>query len=136
MSHFFLGSAHLVGLQHFTTFDGRHFDFVGPCTYLLARDFLTKNFTLAVQYIGSRGKPYASVLHLVIDEAQWDLDLSNRSIRVAGVNRVLPTEERGTAAYYEDGKFVIESIARGIHLQCVLAYDACTLTLSGTQKNI
>jgi hypothetical protein len=45
------GSAHLVVLQHFTTFDGQHFDFVGSCTYLLTRDFLTYNFTLAMQYV-------------------------------------------------------------------------------------
>ncbi len=124
-----------MGLQHFTTFNGRHFDFVGPCTYLLARDFLTHNFTLAVQYISSRGKPYASVLQLIIDDVQWDLDLANRTVRVDGISQMLPTFgssiKHGTAAFYENGKFVIESFAKGIRLECIAAYDVCTFTLSG-----
>jgi hypothetical protein len=129
------GSAHLVGLQHFTTFDGQHFDFVGPCTYLLARDFLTNNFTLAVQYVSSRGKPYASVLQLIIDDVQWDLDLANRTVRANGISQMLPSfgssTKHGTAAFYENGKFVIESFAKGIRLECIAAYDSCTFTLSG-----
>ena len=106
-------------------------EFTGPCTYLLARDFKTHNFTLAVHYVSTRGKPYASVLQLVVDEAQWDLDLANKTIRVAGNNRMLPTEERGTVAYHNNGRFVIHSAARGLRLECVAAYEVCTLTLSG-----
>lgn len=125
----------MVGLQHFTTFDGRHFDFVGPCTYLLARDFLTHNFTLAVQYVSSRGKPYASVLQLLVDDVQWDLDLANRTVRANGITQMLPTfgsrTERGTAAFYENGKLVIESFVKGIRLECIVVYEACTITLSG-----
>ncbi|XP_057368025.1 uncharacterized protein LOC130689027 [Daphnia carinata] len=135
----FKSSAHLIGLQHFTTFDGRHFDFVGPCTYLLARDFLTHNFTLAVQYVSSRGKPYASVLQLLIDDVQWDLDLHNRTIRANGITQMLPTfgsrTERGTAAFYENGKLVIESFVKGVRLECIMVYEACTITLSGWYNN-
>lgn len=131
-----LGSAHLTGLQHFITFDGRPIDFVGPCTYLLARDFSTHNFTLAIQYIGSRGKPYASVLQLIVEDAQWELDLANHTIRVAGTNRILPTEERGTAAFYENGKVIIESPMKGLRLECIAAYDTCTFTLSGKLNGI
>jgi len=113
------------------TFDGRYYEFTGPCTYLLSRDFFTRNFTLAVHYVGSRGKPYASILQLVIDELQWDMDLSNSTIRVGGVSRLLPTEEKDTSAFFEDGKFVIESTNKGIRLECIGMYEVCTFTLSG-----
>ncbi|EFX63149.1 hypothetical protein DAPPUDRAFT_335879 [Daphnia pulex] len=132
-------SAHLVGFQHYTTFDGQHFDFVGPCTYLLARDFLPNNFTPAVQYVSSRGKPYASVLQLIIDDVQWDLDLANCTVRANGISQMLPSfgssTKHGTAAFYENGKFVIESFAKGIRLECIAAYDSCTFTLSGWYNN-
>lgn len=122
----------MIGLQHFVTFDGHHYDFTGPCTYVLARDFLTHNFTLAVQYVSSRGKPYASVLQLIIGEAEWNLDLANQTaVRIAGANRLLPTEEHGTFAFYQDGKFVIHSPDRGVRLECIASYEICTLTLSG-----
>ena len=127
----FKSSAQFIGLQHYVTFNGVHYEFTGPCTYLLARDFKTHNFTLAVHYVSTRGKPYASVLQLVVDEAQWDLDLANKTIRVAGNNCMLPTEERGTVAYHNNGRFVIHSAARGLRLECVAAYEVCTLTLSG-----
>ena len=120
-----------MGLQHFVTFDGHHYDFAGPCTYLLARDFLTHNFTLAVHYLSSRGKPYASLLQLEMDETRWDVDLANHTVRVEGVDRLLPTQERETLAYYMDGKLVVESPVKGVRLECIAAYEVCTLTLSG-----
>lgn len=46
----FKGQAMLVGSNHFITFDKKFYNFNGKCTYLLARDFLDKNFTLLVSY--------------------------------------------------------------------------------------
>lgn len=40
----------IIGLRHFITFDGRHTDFVGSCTYLLARDFVRNTFAILVEY--------------------------------------------------------------------------------------
>jgi len=132
----FKGTAQMIGLQHVLTFDGRYLEFTGPCTYLLARDFLTHNFTLAVHYLDTRGKPYAAVLQLVVDGVEWDLDLSNETIRVAGQDRLLPTEEHGTMAFYDDsGNFNIQSASKGIQLQCIDTYHVCTLTLSGWYNN-
>ena len=86
--------------------------------------------------MGSRGKPYASILQLVMDDLQWDMDLGNSTIRVGGVSRLLPTEERGTSAFFEDGKFVIESTSKGVRLECMAKYEVCTLTLSGIKLRI
>lgn len=48
--NFISAQAMIIGLQHFITFDGRHMDFVGSCTYLLARDFVRNTFAILVEY--------------------------------------------------------------------------------------
>lgn len=40
----------IAGNQHFITFDRFSYDFVGKCSYLLARDFVDGNFTVIVNY--------------------------------------------------------------------------------------
>lgn len=40
----------IVGSQHFVTFDGRHIDFAGSCTYLLAGDFVRNHFAVLIEY--------------------------------------------------------------------------------------
>lgn len=40
----------LMGGKHYVTFDKRYYDFRGSCTYLLATDFINRNFTLLVSY--------------------------------------------------------------------------------------
>lgn len=40
----------IVGLQDFITFDGRHIEFIGSCTYLLARDFVHDTFAILLEY--------------------------------------------------------------------------------------
>ena len=36
------------------TFDGKHYEFAAPCSYLLARDFIDGNFSMSVNYDGLR----------------------------------------------------------------------------------
>lgn len=40
----------IVGSQHFVTFDQRHYDFKGHCSYLLANDFVGREFSLVMNY--------------------------------------------------------------------------------------
>ncbi|ESP00735.1 hypothetical protein LOTGIDRAFT_112525, partial [Lottia gigantea] len=35
---------------HFVTFDQRHFDFAGRCSYVLARDMVDDNFTVVLNF--------------------------------------------------------------------------------------
>ncbi|VEN54506.1 unnamed protein product, partial [Callosobruchus maculatus] len=50
----FKGHAMLVGSKYYITFDKRYYDFEGRCTYLLAKDFVDRNFTLLVAYDENR----------------------------------------------------------------------------------
>lgn len=40
----------IVGGGHFVTFDRIYYSFRGKCAYLLASDFLDRNFSIAVSY--------------------------------------------------------------------------------------
>ena len=40
----------LIGSQYYKTFDGKFFHFEGNCNYVLASDFVDKNFTAIVDY--------------------------------------------------------------------------------------
>lgn len=42
--------AMIVGARHFRTFDGRHFNFAGAGTYLLACDFIQDHFAFLIKY--------------------------------------------------------------------------------------
>lgn len=50
------GYASLIGSTGFVTFDNKFFQFGGSCQYLLARDFLEKDFTVAVNYEDAAAK--------------------------------------------------------------------------------
>lgn len=50
-----LAVAYLRG-DHFTTFDGKEFDFSGKCSYVLTRDYIDGNFSVIVNYLGKNKK--------------------------------------------------------------------------------
>ena len=54
----------IIGAQHFRTFDGRHFEFAGSCTYLVARDFVRDEFVILIKY--ERGDPNSVPKHKLI----------------------------------------------------------------------
>lgn len=46
---------HLPTGQHITTFDLHHYQFLGPCSYLLARDFVGGDFSVVGVYQAEAG---------------------------------------------------------------------------------
>ncbi|XP_031778090.1 uncharacterized protein LOC100118388 isoform X3 [Nasonia vitripennis] len=131
----FKAQAMIVGPRHFRTFDGRHFDFAGSCTYLVARDFVRNHFAILIKY-ESAGTAHRLIV-LVGDKA-IELDVFNDSVKLLGEREPsaklqLPIElENGTVFVYQEESIVtVERKNRQFKLECNLKYDLCTLELAG-----
>lgn len=57
--------AMIAGSQHYMTFDRKFFEFQGSCSYLLAQDFVDKNFSLVITY-SSKDKLNTHELALIV----------------------------------------------------------------------
>jgi len=57
--------AMIAGSQHYMTFDRKFFEFQGSCSYLLAHDFVDKNFSLVITY-SSKDKLNTHELALIV----------------------------------------------------------------------
>lgn len=135
----FKAQAMIVGSQHFTTFDGRHLDFVGPCTYLLARDFVRDTFTILVKYDLQSDRITHKII-ILIGKNAIELDLFNDTIKIASEhspwttsNLQLPIElENGTTYVYQaENVITVERKQNQLRLECNLKFDLCILELSG-----
>lgn len=70
---FSVGVATIGNSQHFMTFDGRHFDFAGMCSYVLARDVVDKNFTVIMNYNRNRRNPKIKSLQVLAEGKNIEL---------------------------------------------------------------
>ncbi|XP_015599666.1 uncharacterized protein LOC107269849 [Cephus cinctus] len=135
----FRAQAMIVGSQHFVTFDERHYDFVGSCRYLLARDFVHNHFAIFIEYDDNNKNisELASTYRLVvlIGEQAIELDIFKDTVKLLNSDTVLqlPVElEHGQAFVYQEGNIVIvEGRKNQFKLECNFKYDLCTLELSG-----
>lgn len=66
----------IIGLQHYITFDGRYFDFVGNCTYLLTKDFVHDTFAILIKY-NQEGEQITHQIIVLIERIAIELDLFN-----------------------------------------------------------
>ncbi|XP_049847119.1 uncharacterized protein LOC126299332 [Schistocerca gregaria] len=126
----FKGHALIVAPQHFMTFDQKFFEFRGACSYLLSTDFSDRNFSiLLVSDPVMEGHLYDIVL--LIDDHVVQVDLFNDAVTVErGAITHLPAQVGDMYIYQETEIITIES-ARGVHIQCNLKFDLCSITLSG-----
>ncbi|RVE54932.1 hypothetical protein evm_000299 [Chilo suppressalis] len=67
----------IVNGQHIFTFDGRHLTFPGTCRYILAHDYVDRNFSLAIQL--QAGAPKAYIL----------VDRSGRTVEIKDNGQVI-----------------------------------------------
>lgn len=65
--------AMIIGSQHFVTFDQRHYDFKGHCSYLLANDFIGHEFSLVLSYEPEIKGHYTMLLILGSETISIDL---------------------------------------------------------------
>lgn len=135
----FRATAMIIGSQHFVTFDGRHLDFVGPCTYLLARDFVHNTFTILIKYDLKPDRVTHKIIILIGKDA-IELDIFDDTIQIVSerspttlTNLELPIElENGTTYVYQAENIVtVERKHNQLRLECNLKFDLCTLELFG-----
>ncbi|KAG8042041.1 hypothetical protein G9C98_000032 [Cotesia typhae] len=133
----FKAQAMIVGRQHFVTFDGRHYDFAGTKTYLLAHDFIDNQFAVFISY--SPNETNSSIIdHKIvatIGEQSLLVDLFNDSIKFADSNAVLklPIELKNSTGfvYQEESIVTIKLKNNQFKLKCNFKYDVCVIQLSG-----
>ncbi|XP_029160980.1 apolipophorins isoform X2 [Nylanderia fulva] len=134
----FKAQAMIIGSQHYITFDGRYFDFVGNCTYLLAKDFVHNTFAILVKYNTETEKITHQIIVLVGNNA-IELDLFNDTMKLISqsegttTNLQLPIEldHGATYVYQVENVVTVERKHDQFRLECNLKFNLCTLELSG-----
>ncbi|XP_066155546.1 uncharacterized protein Apoltp [Euwallacea fornicatus] len=124
----FKGHAMLMGGKHYVTFDKRYYDFRGSCTYLLATDFVKRNFTLLVSY-DENG--ISSQLILLINKTIVSIDLFSDTILVDDSKTVLLPLQIGTDYLYRESDIITLKSSSGFTLECNVKFQICILEVSG-----
>lgn len=123
--------AMLAGNQHFITFDKTHFDFLGECSYLLARDFVDGNFTVIVNYAQVGRDPAIVMKSLTILSNDKKIDIgSDYKITVDDTKVELPQLLDDTLITREESVVVVEN-AKGLLVRCNFIHNLCTVHISG-----
>lgn len=65
LSFFSQAECSITGSSHFTTFDGRHFTFLGICQYILVKGTGKNKFTITLQKA-----PCGQVSHVFVEHSQ------------------------------------------------------------------
>ncbi|KAM3956905.1 retinoid- and fatty-acid binding glycoprotein apolipophorin isoform 2-T2 [Aphomia sociella] len=117
----------VVNGQHIFTFDGRHITFPGNCRYVLAHDYVDRNFTLVLQL--QNGKPKALILE---DKSGVTIELKdNGQVTLNGVAHGFPIEEKDVFAFKKpDGVFGLGSLY-GVLAHCSSKLEVCYIEVNG-----
>ncbi|KAI1290052.1 Apolipophorin -like protein [Halotydeus destructor] len=128
----FKAQAHLVGGQHYVTFDRKFYDFAGTdCSYLLAKDTKDNNFTVSVKYSGVDGEgKVMKVITVQIGDQQIELNSGLQVVKVNGQESELPISLPG-ASVVRQGDSILVDDAKGLSVECQLSRDVCTVSVSG-----
>ncbi|XP_072402619.1 uncharacterized protein Apoltp isoform X1 [Diabrotica undecimpunctata] len=124
----FKGHAMIVGSKYYVTFDKKYYEFRGKCTYLLATDFIDKNFTVLVSY-DNVGR--SNELILLVGKEVVRINMSTQKVLV-GESKMerLPMQIGETYLYKDSGIFKAES-QLGFILECNMKFHTCMFEMSG-----
>lgn len=117
----------VVNGQHIFTFDGRHLTFPGNCRYVLAHDYVDRNFTFVLQL--QNGKPKSLILE---DKSGTTVELKdNGQVAVNGASHGYPVEEKDVYAFRRpDGVLGIGS-QYGALAYCSAKLEVCYFEING-----
>lgn len=125
----FKAHATVTGNQHYMTFDRKFYEFAGECSYLLARDFVGKTFSVIVNYERTGSMPTRKSLTVLTDGRQVEISRDGK-LTVDGRRSEMPVKYVNTTVSRE-GNAVIVSHKLGLQVVCDLKHDHCTVSLSG-----
>ncbi|KAJ8873087.1 hypothetical protein PR048_026703 [Dryococelus australis] len=127
-------TALLVGGRRFVTFDGKFFDFVGNCSYVLAADLEDSQYSVFITYRGKEGSAVRKSLTVVVDERLVELG-EDGQVRVGGKKTELPAAAGTSALLWRRGdSVVVDALRHGLRLRCDLRRDACSLQVGDRHR--
>ncbi|KAK2581438.1 hypothetical protein KPH14_005113 [Odynerus spinipes] len=135
----FKAQAMIIGPRYFKTFDGLHFDLVGSCTYLLARDFVRNTFAILIKYNQESNKVTHKII-VLIGKNEIEIDIFNNMVKLNSNTSLdssgslplpIQLDNGSTYVYQRENIVTIERKRDQLRLECNLKFDLCTLELSG-----
>lgn len=120
----------IIGNKNFITFDRKHFEFQGTCSYLLAHDFIDNNFTIIASYDAKKlGKTHH--LNIFIANESLIVDVFQNLISIGNSSKVrLPYASSNVYVYQDIDTLVVKS-KLGVGLKCNFKFEICVLDVSG-----
>uniref|UniRef100_A0A1C9ZV19 Apolipophorin long isoform n=1 Tax=Uroteuthis edulis TaxID=55720 RepID=A0A1C9ZV19_9MOLL len=130
----FKAEASLFAGQHITTFDGRHFNYKGTCSYLLARDFVDGDFTVVANFDSDRkAKTLKSLSITTAHNEQVEIFADNK-VFFNGGEAKLPLQLTDATVTGQGNLIVLES-KRGYKVMCDHEIQLYTVKISGWYFN-
>merc|ERR1712136_442833 len=121
------GLATMIGGSSFMTFDKKTFDLTGTgCQYLLARDFLNKDFAVAVNYDSASDPSKKSIIFA--DQVD-QVEIKDKIVLVNNKPATLPLSLKSIKVHRE-GDVITVSRSTGAVLKCDVVMDVCTFKIS------
>ncbi|XP_074643894.1 uncharacterized protein LOC141900764 [Tubulanus polymorphus] len=117
--------ASILGNEHYTTFDGKSFDFAGTCTYLLASDFVQSHFSILANY--DRG--VRKSITVLSNKKEIEI-FHNGKVTVDGHQTELPYSHINTTITTTGDVITVDN-ALGVRVTCDLTNEMCTIGISG-----
>ncbi|CAH2098987.1 unnamed protein product [Euphydryas editha] len=117
----------VVNGQHIFTFDGRHVTFPGACRYVLAHDYVDRNFTLVIQL--AAGSPKSLVLE---DKSGVTIELKeNGQVALNGAAHGYPVIEKDVFAFRQTNGRIGLGSKYGLMVFCTSKLEVCYIEASG-----
>ncbi|KAI8425854.1 hypothetical protein MSG28_011618 [Choristoneura fumiferana] len=117
----------VVNGQHIFTFDGRHLTFPGTCRYVLAHDYVDRNFTLILQL--QNGNPKALILE---NKDGMTIELKeNGQVVLNGQAHGFPVLEKEAFAFRQANGRIGVGSNYGVMALCTSKLEVCYFEVSG-----